>query len=126
MIIDVVLIHSTSLSLCPLLLECYIQINFKYRQSFKRGKCDFLSEHFEFVDCDIIPTGNITAASKYDLITDWKLPVTSAGLHSSVSYIDFFIIFSPHFEVKAKPLRTLYTQWHPTNIPPETWTPPLK
>jgi len=69
-IIDDVLLHSTLLSLCLLLRECYMWIYFKYRESFKLGNCDFLLEHFEFFGHDIVPTGNTTAVSKYDLITD--------------------------------------------------------
>ena len=103
-----------------------MRVYFKYRESFKLAKCDFLSERFEFVGRDIMPTGNTTAASKYDLINDWKLPDTAAGLHSFVSLINFYKKFSPLFEVKAKPLRTLYTKWHHKNIPLSAWTPPLR
>lgn len=69
-IIGNVFIYSTSLSLCIFLLECYMRIYFKYKESFKRGKYDFLSECFEFLGRDNMPTGNTTAASKYDLVTD--------------------------------------------------------
>ena len=89
-IIDDVLLHSTSLSLCLLFLECYTRVYFKYCESFKLVKYDFLSERFEFVGCDIMPTGNTTAASKYNLITDWKLPTIAAGLHSFVSLVNFY------------------------------------
>ena len=69
-IIEDVIIHSASLSLWLLLLEWYMRIYFKYRESFNSVKCDFLSDRFEFVGCDIMPTDNITALSKHDLITD--------------------------------------------------------
>ena len=65
-IIDDVLLHSTSLSLCLLLIECYMRVYFKYHESLKLGKYDFLLERFEFVGRDIMPTGNTTAVSKYD------------------------------------------------------------
>ena len=100
-IIDDVLIHSTAISLLLLLLECYMRVYFKYRESFKLAKCDFLSERFEFVGRDIMPTGNTTAASKYDLINDWKLPVTAAGLHSFVSHINVYNKFSPLFRSES-------------------------
>ena len=88
-IIDDVLIHSTSLRLCPILLEYYMLIYFKYREYFKRGKFEFLSEYFEFGGRDIMPTGNTTAASKCDFITDWEFPVTSVVLHLFVFLINF-------------------------------------
>ena len=45
-IIDDCLLYSTSLSLALLLLEYYMRVYLKYRESFKRSKCDFLSERF--------------------------------------------------------------------------------
>ena len=89
-VIDDVLLHSTSLILCLILLEYYMRVYFKYRESFKLGKCDFLSERFEFIGRNIMPTGNTTTTSKYDLITDWKLPTIAAGLHSFVSLVNFY------------------------------------
>ena len=63
-IIDDVLLYSTSLSLCLILLDCYMRVYFKYREYFKLGKYDFLSERFEFVGRNIMPMGNTAAASK--------------------------------------------------------------
>ena len=60
-IIDDLLLHSSSLSLLLLLFECYLRIDFKYRQSFRFPKCKFLLECFEFIGNDIIPLGNSTA-----------------------------------------------------------------
>lgn len=37
---------------------------------YKLGKYDFILERFEFVDRNIIHTGNTTAVLKYNLITD--------------------------------------------------------
>ena len=125
-IIDDILLHSTSLSLLTLLFECYLRVYLKYRQSFRFKKCDFLSERFEFVGHDIMPCGNTTAASKYDLINDWKLPTTADGLHSFVSLINYYNRFCPLFEVRARPLRTLYTEHLHKKIPSTAWTPELK
>ena len=62
-IIDNILLHSTSLSLCLLLLECYMRVYFKYRDSFRRSKCGFLAERFEFVGRNIMPTSNTNAST---------------------------------------------------------------
>ena len=78
-IIDDVLLHSTSVSLLLLLYECYLRVYLKYRQSFRFAKCKFLSERFKFVGHDITPLGNTTARSKYDLLTQWQLPTTGMG-----------------------------------------------
>ena len=40
-IIDDCLLYSTSLTLALLLLECYMRVYLKYRESFKQSKCDF-------------------------------------------------------------------------------------
>ena len=69
-IIDDRLLYFTSLGLALLLLECYMRVYLKYRESFRQSKCDFLSERFEFVGRDITLIDNSTASSKYDLITD--------------------------------------------------------
>ena len=125
-IIDDVLLHSTSLGLVLLLLECYMRVYLKYRESFKQSKCDFLSERFELVGRNITPIENTTASSKYDLITDWKQPTTSAGLHSFVSLINFYKQCSPLFELKAKPLRNLYIKYLHKDIPISAWTTELQ
>ena len=60
-IIDDLLLHSTSLSLLLLLFECYLRVYLKYRESLHLKKCDLFSERFEFVGHDILPNGNTTA-----------------------------------------------------------------
>ena len=70
-IIDDVLLYSTSLCLCLLLLECYMRVIFKYCELFRPGEYDFQLDRFEFVGHNIMTTGNTTAASKYNLITDF-------------------------------------------------------
>ena len=69
-ITDDCLLYSTSLGLAPFLLECYMRVYLKYRESFKQSKCDFLLEIFELVGRDITLIGNTTASSKYGLVTD--------------------------------------------------------
>ena len=75
---------------------------------------------------DILPVGNTTASSKYDLITDWKLPDTADGLHSFVSLINYYNRFCPLFEVRVRPLRTLYSSYLHKKIPASAWTEDLK
>ena len=125
-IIDDCLLFSTSLGLALLILECYMRVYLKYRESFKQSKCDFLSERFEFVGRDITPIGNTTASSNYDLITDWKHSETAAGLHPFISLINLYKKFSPLFELKAKPLRNLYMKYLHKDIPISAWTEDLQ
>ena len=116
-IIDDILLHSSSLRLLLLLYECYLCVYSKYRQSFRFFKCKFLSERFEFVSHGITPVGNTTAQSKYDLISDWKLPMTGDGLHLFISLIKFNNRVCPLFEIKSKPLWHVYTQYLHKEIP---------
>ena len=121
-IIDDLLLRSTSLSLLLLLLECYLRIYFKFRTTLKLAKCDFLQNKFEFVGHDILAEGNTTAESKYDMIRDWTLPTTADSLHSFVALCNFYQKFLPLFEMKVAPLRTLYTKYLYKNIPIDAWT----
>ena len=122
-IIDDMNIRSTSLSLALLYLECYSQVYLKYRVILKLKKCDFLMPKLEFVGHDIRSDGNTTASSKYQLVTDWKLPSTGDGLHSFVCFCNFYNKFFPFFKAKASPLRLLYTEFLHKAIPSHCWTP---
>ena len=62
-IIDDIMLRSTSISLLLLLLECYLRIYLKYRTTLNLKKCNFLKTRFEFVGHDILPDGNTTAKS---------------------------------------------------------------
>jgi hypothetical protein len=109
-----------------LLWECYLRIYLKYRTTLNLKKCNFLRKRFEFVGHDILPEGNTTAKSKYDLISDWKLPTTGDGLHSFISLCNFYTKFLPLFEMKVGPLRLLYSKYLHQQIPKEEWTEDLK
>ena len=109
-IIDDLLLRSTSVPLCLLLLECYFRIYFKYCTTLQLPKCEFFQSRFEFVGHDILSNGNTTAQSKYSTINDWPLPQTGDSLHSFVSLCNFYQKFLPLFEAKAAPLRSLYTR----------------
>ena len=121
-IIDDIMLRSTSVSLLLLLLECYLRIYLKYRTMLNLKKCNFLKKRFEFVGHDILSMGNTTAQSKYDLINDWILPVTGDGLHSFVSLCNFYTKFLPLFEMKVAPLRQLYTKYLHQKIPQMAWS----
>ena len=122
-IIDDLLLHSTSLPLLMQLLECYFRIYLKYRVTLKLAKCDFLKKRFEFVGHDVLASGNTTAESKYYLINDWKQPTTGDGLHSFFSLCNFYQKFFPLFEAKVSPLRNLYIKYLHKEIPHVEWTP---
>lgn len=126
MIIDDLFLRSTSLSLLLLLLECYFCIYFKFCTTLNLYKCDFLQDKFEFVGHDILSTGNTTAESKYDLISNWPLPVTADSLYSFISLCNFYNWFLPLFEMKVTPLRQLYMKYIHKEIPSSEWTDDLK
>ena len=121
-IIDDIMLRSTSISLLLLLLECYLRIYLKYRTTLNLKKCNFLKKRFEFVGHDILSCGNTTAKSKYDLINDWALPETGDGLHSFISLCNFYTKFLPLFEMKVTPLRQLYNKYLHQKIPLEEWS----
>ena len=59
-------------------------------------------------------------------MTDWALPETAASLHSFVALMNFYKGFSSIFELKANPLRALYTKHMYKRIPADEWTDELK
>jgi hypothetical protein len=84
-IIDDILLFSSDLPTLLNYLDCICQIFIKYQASLKLPKCDFLKRRFEYVGHDITADGNCPAESKFDLISDWKLPPSNGqGLRSFV------------------------------------------
>ena len=79
----------------------------------------------EFVGHDLTPEGNYPAASKFDLIADWKLPMTGQSLHSFVGLIIFYHRYAPYLEMRIKPLRKLISDYFKQPIPLMVWSPDL-
>lgn len=96
-IIDDIVCWSISKSLALLMLECMCRVSLKYRASFKLSKCDFFFKRFEYVGHDIMPNGNTTAKSKYNLINNWALPLDVDNLHSFVCLCNYYSKFCPLF-----------------------------
>jgi hypothetical protein len=124
-IIDDILLWSNNLELILLYFECICRVFKKYRVSFRLDKCEFLKERVEYVGHDLTPTGNCPAKSKFDLISDWKLPTTGQSLHSFVGLVNFYARYCPYFEIKIKPMRALIQTRYRTSIPLMAWSPEL-
>ena len=107
-IINDIVCWSTSKSLLLLMLECMCRVSLKYRASYKISKCDFFHKIFEYVGHDIMANGNTTAASKYDLVQNWKLPTSGDNLHSFISFCNYYNKFCSMFQLRVITLRHLY------------------
>ena len=124
-IIDDILLWATILKALLNLFECVCDVFMKYRVTFQLKKCEFLTNRIEYVGHDITPDGNCPAESKFDLVTDWPLPVNGTSLSSFIGLLTFYNIYCPFFEIRVKPLRALERQHHRKPIPSAMWTPPL-
>ena len=107
-IIDDILTWSTNLDFILIYFECVCEVLKKCRVSFRLNKCELLKYRVEYVGHDLIPTCNIPAKYKFNMINDWKLPTSSQGLNSFIGLINFYHNYTPYFEVRIKPLRKLY------------------
>ena len=76
----------------------------------------------EYVGHDLLADGNCPAKSKFNMITDWVLPTTGAGLHSFVGLVMFYHRYAPYLKMRVKPLRILIKQYFRMNIPIMAWT----
>lgn len=72
---------------------------------------------------DVLSSGNSPAASKFDMINNWKLPTDGPSLHSFIGLINFYHKFTPYLEIQLKPLRKLCKKYFRKQIPFMEWTP---
>jgi hypothetical protein len=124
-IIDDILLWSTTIHSLLHLFECVCDVFMKYRVTFQLKKCEFLTNRIEYVGHDITPNGNCPAKSKFDLVTDWPLPTNGQSLGSFIGLLTFYNIYCPFFEIRVKPLCALERQHHQKPIPSAMWTPTL-
>ena len=124
-IIDDILLWCSNINLVITYFRCVCEVFQKYRVSFKLKKCDFLQERTEYVGYDILSAGNCPASSKFDMITDWKLPIDGPSLHSFIGLINFYHKFCPYLEIRMKPLRKLCKKYFRKRIPSLEWSPKL-
>ena len=78
----------------------------KYQVSLKVKQCHLFSERFEYIVSDILPTGNATAKSKYDMVLKWKRPTTGENVRSFVSFCNFYAQFYQCFKCSVNRYET--------------------
>ena len=69
-IIDNILLWSTSVDVILKYFACVCEVFTKYRVIFQLKKCEFLKDRIEYVVHDITRNGNCPALPKFDLIND--------------------------------------------------------
>ena len=124
-IIDDILLYCTNVDILLVYLECVCQTFQKYRCSFQLKKCEFLKDRVEYVGHDLTPKGNCPAASKFDMINNWKLPKSGSSLHSFIGLLNIYHQYIPFMEIRLKPLRHLERRYRRKCIPQLAWTPDL-
>ena len=98
----------------------------KYRLFFKLAKWNFFSKRVEYLGYHLLSSGNCPTNSKFDLITEWSIPVHGTSLLSFIGLCTFYNCISPWFEVNIKPLRILQRKYHRKVIPLSLWTTELR
>ena len=121
-IIDDIIIWSNSVPVIMVYFESVCQVFQKYRVSFRLDKCRFLQDRVEYVGHDLTPLGNCPAKSKFDLISDWPLPITGSSLHSFIGLVVFYHKYAPFLEIRLKPFRAMIRKYFRKTIPPLAWT----
>ena len=124
-IINDILIWSNNIPAILIYFKCVCKVFQKYLVSFRLDKYKFLENRVEFVGHDLTPDGNYPAASKVDLITDWKLPLASQSLHSFVGMVIFYHKYAPYLEMRIKPLRKLIKDYFRKPILLIAWSPDI-
>ena len=106
--------------------SCLCEVYKKYRLSFNPKKCDFFKSRFKWLGHDVRTNGNIPAASKFNLLTDWPVPDTGVSLSSFLGLVTFYNCYFADYDAQSRPLQDLAKQFHCVAIPPHAWTPLLR
>ena len=125
-VIDDIFLYGTNVYQLLRYFASVATIFLKYRLSFKLAKCNFFSKRVEYLGYYLLSSGNCPAKSKFDLITDWPIPVHGTSLLSFIGLCTFYNCFSPWFEVNIKPLRVLQRKYHRKAIPQSLWSKELR
>ena len=124
-IIDDILIYCRNKFLILLHLECICMIFCKYRVINLLDKYEFLKDKTEHVGHDITSDGNCPAQSKFDMINDWKQPLTGQSIFPFVGLINLYHQSAPYLELELKPLHRLCCAYYQQPITMMSWTPYL-
>ena len=71
---------------------------------------------------NLMTDGNCPAESKFNMITDWALLTTGAGVHSFFGLVMFYHQYALYLEMRVKPLRLLIKQYFRMSITIMAWT----
>ena len=94
--IDNILVWSNTIKCILKYFECMCRVFQKYRVSFRQDKCHFLLDRKEYVGHNLLPNGKFPAQSKFYMINNWTLPLTSSNLHNFVGLVTFYLQYAPY------------------------------
>ena len=92
-VIDDILLYSTNMFTLIRHFACVARIFVRFRLSFKLSKCKFFDSRVEYLSYDLTSCGNCTAKSKFDLLTDWTLPIHETPLLYCYGIVFFLCVF---------------------------------
>ena len=125
-VIDDILLYSTNVFTLIRYFSCVARVVVRHRLSFKLSKCKFFEPRVKYLGYDLTSRGNCPEKSKFNMITDWKLPVNGNPLLSFIGMCSLYACFPPWFGISIKPLRFLQRLHHRKDIPEASWTPELQ
>ena len=121
-IIDDILAFGNMMKYLLKYVHCICNVFKKYRVNFQLKKCDLLKDQVEYVGHDLTSDGNCPTQSKFDLISNWELPMHGPSLHSFIGLVNFYHKYIPFFEITLKPLQTLERKYRRKPILKEEWS----
>ena len=74
-VINDILLYSTNIFTLIRYFSCVARFFVRHRLSFKLSKCKFFEPRVDCLGYDLTSSGNCPAKSKFNMITDWTLPV---------------------------------------------------